>query len=102
MNRFNVIIEDVNRREFIPYNVIPYLVEQYNKAKNKPTTFEEFKSFIEKESKYQWWARCEYEIILKEWPTGKKEEKIDVHWQVMMNIDIIAEILMNEINGTKS
>ena len=102
MQKFNVIIEDVNRREFIPYNVIPYLVRQYKEAKNKPTTFEEFKSFIEKESKYQWWSRCEYEIILKEWPTGKKEEKIDVHWQVMMNIDVITKLLMDEINETES
>lgn len=97
MRKFNVIIEDVNRREFIPYNVIPYLVKQYKEAKNKPTAFEEFKTFIEKESKHQWWARCEYEVILKEWPTGQREEKIDVHWQVMMNIDIITEILMEEV-----
>ena len=97
MKQFNVIIEDVNRREFIPYNVIPYLVRQYKEAKNKPTTFEEFKTFIEKESKYQWWARCEYEVILKEWPTGQREEKIDVHWQVMMNINTITEILMSEV-----
>lgn len=97
MKQFNVIIEDVNRREFIPYNVIPYLVRQYKEAKNKPTTFEEFKTFVEKESKYQWWARCEYEVILKEWPTGQREEKIDVHWQVMMNINTITEILMSEV-----
>lgn len=97
MKEFNVIVEDVNRREFIPYNVIPYLVRQYKEAKNKPTTFEEFKTFIEKESKYQWWARCEYEVILKEWPTGQREEKIDVHWQVMMNINTITEILMSEV-----
>ena len=102
MQKFNVIIEDVNRREFIPYNVIPYLVRQYKEAKNKPTTFEEFKSFIEKESTYQGGSRCEYEIILKEWPTGKKEEKIDVHWQVMMNIDVITKLLMDEINETES
>lgn len=97
MKQFNVIIEDVNRRVFIPYNVIPYLVRQYKEAKNKPTTFEEFKTFVEKESKYQWWARCEYEVILKEWPTGQREEKIDVHWQVMMNINTITEILMSEV-----
>lgn len=97
MKQFNVIIEDINRREFIPYNVIPYLVRQYKEAKNKPTTFEEFKTFVEKESKYQWWARCEYEVILKEWPTGQREEKIDVHWQVMMNINTITEILMSEV-----
>lgn len=98
MKQFNVIVEDINSRKFIPYDVIPYLVHRYKEAKTKPKTFEEFKVFVEKESMYQWWSRCEYEIVLKSWPTGNIEKKIDVHQQVMMNIDIITKILMNEIN----
>ncbi len=97
MEKFNVIIEDINTRKFIPYDVIPYLVDQYKKAKDKPSTFLEFKEFIRKESMYQWWSRCEYEIVLQSWPTGKNEEKIDVYWQVMMNINIITDILMKEV-----
>lgn len=102
MKQFNVIIEDVNSRKFTPYDVIPYLVQCYYEEKDRPGTIEEFKIFIERYSRYQWWSRCEYEVILKSWPTGDVEKKIDVHQQVMMNIDIIAEILMEEINGTKS
>lgn len=97
MEKFNVIIEDINTRKFIPYDVIPYLVDQYKKAKDKPSTFLEFKEFIRKESMYQWWSRCEYEIVLQSWPIGKNEEKIDVYWQVMMNINIITDILMKEV-----
>lgn len=97
MKQFNVIVEDINSRKFIPYDVIPYLVKRYKDSKEKPKTFDEFKKFIEKESMYQWWSRCEYEAILKSWPTGSSEKKIDVHWQVMMNIDIITEILMDEV-----
>lgn len=97
MKKFNVIIEDVNRREFISYNIIPYLVQCYNKEKNKPTTFEEFKTFIKKQSMYQWWARCEYEVILKSWPTGDREKKIDVYWQILMNLDLITDIVMEEV-----
>lgn len=97
MEKFNVIIEDINTRKFIPYDVIPYLVDQYKKAKDKPSTFLEFKEFIRRESMYQWWSRCEYEIVLQSWPTGKNEEKIDVYWQVMMNINIITDILMKEV-----
>ena len=33
---------------------------------------------------------------------GDIEKKIDVYQQVMMNIDIVAKLLMEEINGTKS
>ena len=102
MKKFNVIVEDINSRKFVPYNVIPYLVQCYYEEKDRPGTLEEFKVFIKRHSMYQWWSRCEYEIILKSWPIGDVEKKIDVHQQVMMNIDIIAEILMNEINGTES
>ena len=105
MKQFNVIIEDVNSREFIPYDVIPHLVQCYYEARetdDRPGTFEEFKTFIKQRSMYMWWARCEYEIVLQSWPTGDIEKKIDVHQQVMMNIDIIAEILMKEVDGTKS
>lgn len=97
MKKFNVIIEDVNSGDFVPYNVIPYLKRCYLEEKKKPVILEEFKTFIEKNSMYQWWSRCEYEIILKSWPRGDKEKKIDVHQQIMMNIDIIAEILMKEV-----
>ena len=47
---------------------------------------------------YQWWSRCEYEIILESWPNTNVNEKWDVHRQVMMNIDIITSMLMNNVN----
>ena len=87
MKQFNVIVEDINSRKFIPYDVIPYLVQCYYEEED------------ERHSKYQWWSRCEYEIILKSWPTGNIEKKIDVHQQVMMNIDIVTELLMKEVSN---
>lgn len=98
MNEFNVIIFDYNRGIFKPYNIIPYLLEQYNEAEIKPSTFEEFKNFIFAKSAYQWWARCEYEIILSDFPNQKKFEKWDIHRQVKMNIDVITELLINICN----
>lgn len=97
MKQFNVIREDINTKKFVSYDIIPYLVDCYNKAKEKPKTFDEFKEFIKKKSMYQWWGRCEYEIVLQSWPTGYNEKKIDVNYQVMMNIDIITEIVMQEV-----
>ena len=124
MKQFNVINFDFNKKEFIYYDIIPYLVRRYKEKKKKLTTFEEFKKFIEDESMYQWWARCEYEIILSPWPYlsspseryDKKGEddieawkkhwkehlnecqKIDIHQQVLMNLDIITQIFMEVIN----
>jgi hypothetical protein len=38
-------------------------------------------------------------MICHGWPGQKNSYKLDVHEQIMMNIDIIAEILWNEFNG---
>lgn len=99
MNKFNVIIYDFNSKKMVPYDIIPYLVRCYDESNDKPSTFEELKNFIIKESKYQWWSRCEYEIILSDWPNDKDREKWDVYKQITMNIDIITQIFINTING---
>lgn len=98
MKSFNVIIEDMNSGEFEPYDIMPYLMDCYKKAKKKPETYGEFYDFIKAESMYQWWSRCEYELILTGWPNEKHQEKWDIHKQVMMNIDIIIDVLIENIN----
>lgn len=121
MKSFNVIIED--NGVFRPYDIIPYLIDQYNKSKNKPKIFNDFKEFVEQESRYQWWARCEYEIVLGPWPYitspserhDKKGEddieawkkhwnkhlesckKIDIYWQIMMNLDTITNLVIESV-----
>lgn len=98
MKSFYVIIYDPNRECFIPYDVIPYLEKCYYEEKDRPSTLEEFQTFIKRHSMYQWWSRCEYEIILSDWPNRSTDKKIDVHFQVLLNLDTIAEILMKSIN----
>ena len=121
---FNVIIHDINSKTFKSYNIIPYLLSCYKESKCKPKTFDEFKEFIKHQSMYQWWSRCEYEIILGPWPytTSPSErydkkgeddvgawkehwkkhlnecEKIDVYYQIMMNIDVITKLFIEIIN----
>ena len=97
MKVFNTIIYNINRRKFETYDVIPYLVNCYKEEKKKPKTFDEFKKFIERKAQYQWWSRCEYEIILVDWPCKETEEKWDIYDQVMMNIDIITNLVMESI-----
>ncbi len=124
MNEFNVIVYNINSKEFESYNIIPHLISCYNKKKEKPQTFDEFKKFIKNESEKQWWARCEYEIILSPWPYtsspseryDKKGEddveawkehwkkylnecqKIDVYHQIRMNLDVITALVMESVN----
>ena len=99
---FYVINENFNAHKFEPYDVMPYLIEQYKETKKTkrrktPETFEEFKEFVDNWSHYQFWSRCEYEIVLSPFISRTKDEKIDVCWQIMMNIDIVTRILMENV-----
>lgn len=100
---FYVIVDNVNRQDFERYDVMPYLVRCYDDTKkaNRPKTYEEFKAFVESNSAYMYWARCEWELCLSGWISKTKTTKIDVHYQIMMNIDVVVNLLMENlgING---
>lgn len=123
MKKFNVLTWDFNADKLEPYDVIPYFVERYKDRKKKadrksykkmaesnpeckkyywlPETLDEMKGFIESESVYMFWSRCEWEMIVHGWPVKGNEYKLDVHEQVMMNIDTIAGIVYDEVNKRK-
>lgn len=99
---FFVIIYEPNYKKMVPYNVIPYFIREYEQTKKgKPKTLSEFKKFVEAESQYMFWSRCQYEIILSDWPCQSSTEKWDVHNQIMMNIDLIAAVLYNAVKFKK-
>lgn len=93
---FYVIIDDVNKQEFVKYDVMPYLIHCYDEAKKdkRPKTFDEFKEFVISKSRYMYWSRCEYEIVLKPWISRTKERKVDVYWQIENNLDLVTKLLM--------
>lgn len=117
--KFNVLFWDINQDKLIPYDVLPYFRDCYAKkvkeSKKKyvqkseelskywkvPKTLKEFKDFVKNKSQYQFWSRCEYEMICHGWPVRKNDYKLDIHEQIMMNLDIIAEILKNENDKKK-
>ena len=99
MNSFNVIIADNGK--FVPYDIIPYLYDRYKNASPKPKTHKEMVEFVKSNSMYQWWSRCEYEIIISDWPPSGKEEKWDVYKQIEMNLDLITSVLEKEIRSNK-
>lgn len=105
--KFYVLTWDFNMDKIEHYDVLPYfrdrLEERIEKNKNDeddyfkvPKSFNDFKKFVENESLYQFWSRCEYEMIVHGWPVRKNDYKIDVHEQIMMNIDVISDILFDE------
>ena len=99
MRKFNVIVEDHGR--FAPYDIMEYLLDKWKESDIKPYSFKETREFIKKEAMYQWWARCQYEIIISDWPPSGKEEKWDVYKQIKMNLDLITRVLEKEIRSNK-
>ena len=121
MNTYNVIIENNGRFEY--YDIMPYLRRTWEDFKQRsarakadgwddkyydlPTNYEKTKEWVESNLRYQYWARCEYELILSPWPSYTNEAgesilkkgtctKIDVFEQCKMNIDIIVNMFINE------
>ena len=143
MKKFKVLIYKNEKVEH--YDVLPYFrncwKEKYNKeekeaikqAKQPAKRKQLFKEYIISRSKYMFWARCEWEMLLASWPfgsyrlkNGMKEflknpvnlddytqylnfeniiiadmQKIDVHHQIEMNINIIVDILYKEFKLDK-
>lgn len=118
MKQFNVLIEDNGK--FKPYDIMPYLkhsfdqllerIQEYGESdyRKYPNTNEEIKEWIKRALQYQYWARCQYEMILSPWPpyTNEKGEeiikndksrKIDIYEQCLMNIDTIVRIFIEDI-----
>lgn len=119
MTKFNVLNWDFNTDSLVYYDVLPYFRNEYKKRKTEikkksiqkalaenpdmnkyygvPKSQKEMKEFVENESRYQFWGRCQYEMVCHGWPRWNNEHKLDVHEQIMMNIDIIVNILMSEL-----
>lgn len=96
---FYVINFNVNNNFFEKYDVMPYLIECYKstKKKDRPTTLDEFKEFVKTKSMYMYWSRCQYEIVLVDWPCRRADKKIDVYWQIMNNFDLVVRLVMENV-----
>lgn len=98
---FNVINFNFNSSMFEPYDVMPYFINEYKAVKTKPETVKEFTEFVKSKSLYQFWGRCEYEVVLHDWPCDTVTHKMDVHEQLMMNLDIVVSILMENVRKSQ-
>lgn len=107
MIQFHVINWDFNRDCIEHYDVIPYLYSEIEKKRKrekipkKNLTFGWIKDCIESASRYMYWSRCQYECIIHGWPVRKNDHKMDIHEQIMMNLDNIAELVYNDYHKIK-
>ena len=103
MKKFYVLRWDFNSDKLVHYDILPYFREAIKNEKKlyKFDTLADMKTFVEKESRWMFWSRCEWEMICHGWPVRENDYKLDVHEQIMMNIDIITEILFNELKDAR-
>ena len=104
--QFNVLIVNINTNKIEPYDILPYLRRCYDETIERnqsnpdywkiPVSLEDWIDFVDRRCKYQYWARCEYEFLIHDWPCQTFNKKIDVDDQVKMNLEIIANRLYNE------
>jgi hypothetical protein len=97
MKEFNVCIYNINTNKFIKYDVMPYFINCWKKHNQKNYTREYIKEFIIGKSMYMYWSRCEWEIIISDWPNQQVQKKVDVHQQIMMNIEVITDLFIEII-----
>lgn len=107
MVQFHVINWDINKDCIEHYDVIPYLYSEIEKKRKrekipkKDLTLEWIKDCIESASRYRYWSRCEYEVIVHAWPAYRNDHKMDIHEQIMMNIGPISELIYNDYHKIK-
>lgn len=76
----------------------------YNAVKmhaKKCKSYEEFSKELKSSLMYYFWCKSEYEIILKPWivrDADKKEVKIDMYDQVMLNWPVFLDYVWNRRN----
>ena len=61
---------------------------------DRPDEKKWFLERLRRNIQYYFWSKCEWEIVMTSWPSGKKgfkDEKIDVYDQVMMNWHVFSE-----------
>lgn len=106
--KFNVILYDWNGRGIEFYDVMPYFRNEWKNNKKHTTwegekvdNIETLKKWILERSRYMFWARCQYECLIAPWPYREDTliddlKKIDVHEQLMANIDVLVKVVAEE------
>ena len=97
---WNVIIEDNGKIK--PYNVFNNrlfsegVIELITNIEYKDMSRDELSEIIKRKAQWQFWSRCEYEVLILSWPPYKDEEgyKMDVYEQLRYNWDRFIDYII--------
>ena len=98
-----VFVEDINKKRIKVYNIFEHkdFMEDCDDAwkdyKNEHHDFSKFQKDIDSVLMYYFWCKCEWEIILSNFPPSDSfhEKKIDVYQQVKINWDKFIDYIFS-------
>lgn len=119
---FYAMVKNFNNGEVEKYDIMPALYNEiYDDDGNISSNFcvydskfnrlpvdsiEKLYEFVDNELRYHFWAKCEYEFIVIDWPyktdcedviNNNRAVKIDVYEQLKPNMHNIVNLLWEEI-----
>ena len=76
---WNVYYRDINSREIKVFNIFnhSYFREAITRLKKKKLPKEEFTKKLEREVRYYFWSKCEYEVVLTSFPPYIDKKELD-------------------------
>lgn len=100
---WNVYQYDVNSQTFKLYNVYSHRGFLKDLAEMKDIEdIDEYAEKLRRSIMYHFWGRCEYEILIAEWPydeeKGPRCDKVDISDMVKMNWPIFVSYTYNVKN----
>lgn len=96
---WNVWVWNVNSDSLDVYDVGSYFLRCYKELpkSKRPVTLEEVNEFLVSNARYEYCARCEYEMIIHSWPKFKNDIKADVYDQLRLNWDVFVDTFYKAI-----
>lgn len=97
MLEWNVYMEDFSNKRIKTHNVFAhtgFLADLKKEArKYRDRERELFEERLRRILMYYYWSKCEWEIVLSDWPPSDRfnKEKVDVYDQVMLNWDAFRD-----------
>lgn len=99
---WNVYWFDPNAKEFKTRNIFQ-LSSRFNeglealKAERPLMTKQEFSAEFAKITRYCYWAKCEHELLLCDFPSEQVKAKIDVFYQLSINWERFVDYVWENI-----
>ena len=116
--KWNVLVQKINTRKIEQYNIFNHasFKKEVEVALATCKTKEEFAEKLKRELRYYFWSKCEWEVIVTEWPThvttaeierlnrevrnysttwGRPPHSVNVNLPVAEKIDVFDQVMMN-------